>query len=424
MSHGSRGVLRNAAALLIGRALGQIVRAVAVLWAAAHLGPGGWGVFGYLVASLDIFKVLTNFGLDTAAIRAFALSRDAPRATERAVATLKVGTAALGFVLVAIVALLASGYQGYRGWMILLGVTLLPQAFTATLTARFQAEHAMERLIVVQIVTGVVYLGAVYLLVHAGSGVGGFIVLLVVLELVSLLATFGIWRRTFARAAATATSAARGFRATLAPLVRQAVPLGAVELLSMVYSRLGVFLLEHFHGHDATGRFYAAMKIADPLVIIGGAIAISALPVLSRLAAEHRTRDVVRLFVRYSVGSAVLACVLAAIVSFYSADVLRLLRPQYVAGAPALSALAWATAFMLQNQLSSTVLYAYGKFHYVAACAAFNLLVCIALGLWLVPMWGVAGAGLAALGTEGLNAIVQLTLVAKVLRAARKGALA
>jgi O-antigen/teichoic acid export membrane protein len=66
---------------------------------------------------------------------------------------------------------------------------------------------------------------------------------------------------------------------------------------------------------------------------------------------------------------------------------------------------------MFQNQLSTSMINSFGKFHYVTGVAAANLCVYLCLGLYLIPRLGTLGAGLATLGTEGLNALIQLTLV-------------
>jgi O-antigen/teichoic acid export membrane protein len=71
---------------------------------------------------------------------------------------------------------------------------------------------------------------------------------------------------------------------------------------------------------------------------------------------------------------------------------------------------------MVQNQLSSTVIHASGRYHVVTACSAVNLLIYLGLAFLLVPRLGPLGAALATLGTESTNAVVQLMLVRRWIR--------
>jgi len=92
------------------------------------------------------------------------------------------------------------------------------------------------------------------------------------------------------------------------------------------------------------------------------------------------------------------------------------IQPEYGGASGALTALAWATVFMFQNQLSTSVINAFGKFHYVTVICAINLAVFLALSYRLVPGFGATGAALSLLGTEGFNAVLQLATVSALLK--------
>ncbi len=411
-------VLRNAFASLIGRKLGAILRAVATLQMAAYLGAKGWGLFGVLVAAFDVFRVLTSLGLDTAGVRSAALRQRTQPELIRIILWVKTASCAIGVCVVAVLGLAVPSWIEQRWLLLLLALGLFPQAYAGTLTVRFQAAHAMERLIPVQVGVSAIYLAAVQLLIHQQVGIGGFIALGVVADYLTLWFTWAIGRWTWTPDLELGVLGSAAEEATWPSTMRvvlAGLPLGLVEVIVMIYSRLGIFLLQRSGGVAAVGHYYAAYKIAEPLVVVGGILALSALPVLSRLASQHRIKELRDMFVRYSLRSALLSCTLAAVVSIWSEQVLHWLNPEFAAGAGALSALAWAAAFMFQNQISGVVFYAFGKYHWVAGCAAFNLVVYVTLGLSLIPRLGPTGAGLATLGTEGLNTVITLCGVAWLL---------
>ncbi len=413
----SERVLRNTGAILAGRLGGQGLRLLAMLRAAAHLDAAGFGVLGYVVSSLEVFRVLASFGLETVTVRALALGQPPPQVLMRRLFLIKTGTAVLAFLLLVGLTFAVDSLAERRSLVLLLGTALLPQALGATLTSRLLAAHAMERLVPYTIVTGAVQLVAVHLAAEAGLGVGAFIAILAAVEYLSLgavaLANRGVgpFREGQALPAPIPPAAEAAPRPVTRALLRQALPLAALELVVIVYSRLGVFFVERQAGLPAVGRYYAALRLTEPLVAAGAALAVSLLPVFARLIASGDAATLSRRFRRTSLLATGSAAGVAAILSLIAEPLLAMIRPEYAAAAGVLRVLAWAAVPMVQNQLSSTVIHASGRYHVVTACSTVNLGVFLGLAFLLVPRFGPLGAALATLGTESLNAVVQLSLV-------------
>ena len=404
-------VLRNTGAILAGRLGGQGLRLLAMLRAAAHLDAAGFGVLGYVVSSLEIFRVLASFGLETVTVRALALGQPPPRVLMRRLFIIKTGTAVLAFLLLAGLTFAVDSLGERRNLVLLLGTALLPQAYGATLTSRLLAAHAMERLVPYTIAAGAVHLLLVHLAAEAGLGVGAFVAILAAIEYLNLGAVALANRRL-----GPLPDSRTPVHNLTAPLLRQALPLAALELLVIVYSRLGVFFVEREAGLPAVGRYYAALRLTEPLVAAGAALAVTLLPVFARLIADGNAHALIYRFRRTSYLATGGAAMVAAILSLVAAPLLTLIRPEYAAAAGVLRALAWAAVPMVQNQLSSTMIHASGRYHVVTACSAVNLLIYLGLAFLLVPRLGPLGAALATLGTESTNAVVQLTLVRRFLQ--------
>lgn len=410
------GVLRNAGAILISRFTGMALRTVGVLVAAAHLGAEGWGLLGFLSSSLEVFRVLASFGMDTASIRFVSLARDEAGRTVGRLFALKAATSVLAYLALVAVAFATPAYRDRAPLLLLLGIGLFPQTLGTTLQARFQAEHAMARLIPVQFVQGLLYVGGVLVLKQRGAGVWQFLVLTVLLDFAQFVATFTIARRTWPDA--LAASAIRFVPSFARTILVPSLSLGLLELIVMLYSRLNVYFLERTGGLVAVGQYYAALRVSEPLLMVAGALAMSSYPVLSKLVDARQYGEVGEMFRRYSLRAAAVTLVIATGMSALSRPILMFVKPEFAGGAGALSALAFATAFMFQNQLSSVVLHSFGKFHYVTACAVLNLCVFLTSAAILVPRFGPTGGGLTTLVTEGVNTLVQLVLVTVVLRRA------
>ena len=413
-------VMRNAGAILAARAIGNVFRLGAAFKAAAYLGSNAWGLFGRLISSLEIMRVLTNFGLDTVSIRTVALGRRSPSTVVANLLGIKTIMAAVGLLVVIALTMLLDRWGEQRWLLMALGLGLFPQAYASSLMVRFQASHTMERLVPVEAVTGGIYLGGVYLVALLGLGVGAVVGVHVTWEFLTVMLVALVWRLSWGGGLLSRGGGAPLWDRELAwRIFREGVPLGLLELIVMLYSRLGIFLLEEYGGLGAVGQYYTAFKVSEPLLAVAGAIAISALPVLSRLAEDRKLDELRGMFVRYSLRSAMLSCAVAGVVSLLSVWGLSLIKAEYSAAAPALQALVWATVFMFQNQLSSAVINAFGKFHYLTIFACLNLVVFTICGFTLVPRMGPTGAALSTLVTEGINCLVQLVTVTWLVRRAR-----
>ncbi|MFH1130644.1 MAG: polysaccharide biosynthesis C-terminal domain-containing protein, partial [Pseudomonadota bacterium] len=198
-------------------------------------------------------------------------------------------------------------------------------------------------------------------------------------------------------------------------LFRQGIPVGLLMVIVVFYSRLAIFFLERFSGLEAVGQYFIAIRICEPLLAVASALSTSAFPVLSRLAEKKDANTLKRLFQKYSIRSLLLSAGVALLLTIFANRLLYLIKPDYVAATDALIALCWASVFMFQNQISSTVINSFGKYHYVTIFAAVNLCVFLTLSLNLIPSMGPTGAGLSTLGTEGINTIMQLITVSVML---------
>jgi O-antigen/teichoic acid export membrane protein len=69
---------------------------------------------------------------------------------------------------------------------------------------------------------------------------------------------------------------------TLQPLVREALPMGALLVTFSIYNKLDILLLRHFQGDQAVGFYSLAYSIHDNLVMGAAFFMTSVFPILSR----------------------------------------------------------------------------------------------------------------------------------------------
>jgi O-antigen/teichoic acid export membrane protein len=173
-------------------------------------------------------------------------------------------------------------------------------------------------------------------------------------------------------------------------------PIGLGIVLSALYFRVDVLLLEWWTGTRAVGQYNAVFRIVEALRLFPAAVIAVQLPTLSR---ANDLRPVVRI----ASGLTAIA-IAAAILLWVVADrVLAVLYgPAFGPAAPAFRILALAFPLLSMNYaLTHQVILWNRQRTYAAVCAtalAFNVLV----NAWLIPSFAIEGAAWATLGTEAV----------------------
>jgi len=210
--------------------------------------------------------------------------------------------------------------------------------------------------------------------------------------------------RSFARASAPAGRRATAAAAPMGappPHVfastafrRDIWPIGAGIVLSAVYFRVDVFLVQLWSGTEAVGLYNAAFRVVDALRLFPAAVIAVILPSLCRAA---DLRPLAR-----TAAPVTLSAVAIAAVLWMAADVLipALYHERYAAAIPAFRILLLAFPLMSLNMALTHQLIGWeGQRAFAALCAAalaFNL----ALNARLIPAWSIDGAAWTTLATE------------------------
>ena len=187
--------------------------------------------------------------------------------------------------------------------------------------------------------------------------------------------------------AATAVPVAREF-------VRDVMPIGAGIVLSALYFRIDVLLVELWAGTEAVARYNAVFRIVEALRLFPAAALAVALPALCR---ARDLRPLVRLSTSIAAASAA-----AAVPLWFAAGwiVPTLFGPHYVSAVPAFRILLLSLPLLSLNYaLTHQVIGWDGQRAYAVVCAV-ALVGNVLLNARLIPMWSIDGAAWATLGTE------------------------
>jgi O-antigen/teichoic acid export membrane protein len=173
-------------------------------------------------------------------------------------------------------------------------------------------------------------------------------------------------------------------------------PIGIGVLLSALYFRIDVFLIERWAGTVQVGVYNAVFRIVDALRLFPAAVLAVALPELCRAGDE---RAMLRVAARLTSAA---AC--TGIVLWWTAPILvpALYGPAFASGVPAFRVLLLSFPLMALNYVLTYQLLGWHGQRAYAIISAAALCWNVAVNWRLIPALGITGAAWTTLSTEGL----------------------
>jgi O-antigen/teichoic acid export membrane protein len=403
----SMRIARNAISMLVSDASGEVLVTYAVALAALSLGPAGFGVLSAGQAFMDPFDALAGFGLSSIAITFSARRRGCDGTLRGTMLGLRGGFAAIG-ALTAVLSAIVLGRRELVPLLLVLSIATMGAPVAQTAVLPFQYEQSMHRLIALPTLASVVRLGLAYLAFFYYRTPLGFIIAVagaaISLNLLQAFAAHRYYPVKFK------------FDKQLArDLLAAAWPAAVLEVVGMFYLRGSYFLLGSA-GADALGQYAAADKLVRPFITVSSAIVASSLPTVATIAADHQYERLQRIYYKaiLRATSALIPIVIAA--SFAVPWGLARFAPAYLPAIGPFRILVFGGMFMFLNQISCTFIIGMGRFRTIMFIALGNMAIYFSLAAYLVPRYSASGAAAATSLMEGINTVVQLMAVRRIIQ--------
>jgi O-antigen/teichoic acid export membrane protein len=171
-------------------------------------------------------------------------------------------------------------------------------------------------------------------------------------------------------------------------------PIGLGIVLSAVYFRVDVLLVEMWSGIEAVARYNAVFRVIDALRLFPAAVLAVVLPALCRTGGFGPLARIAAAVTAFGV----------AVAAFLWASagwlVPLLFGAPYADAAYTFRILALSFPLLSLNLALTHQLVAWNRQRTYAAICAVALVVNLLLNAWLIPVWSIDGAAWATLGTE------------------------
>jgi len=182
----------------------------------------------------------------------------------------------------------------------------------------------------------------------------------------------------------------------LQEFVCDVAPIGAAVVLSALYFRIDVFLLEAWQGTQTVGLYNAVFRLIEALRLFPAALVAVMLPTLVRATGPAP-------LLRMAAALTAFGAVVAVAAGLAAGALIPLLYGDaFAEGVPAFRILAMAFPLMSLNYaLTHQVIGWNGHRAYAVLCLG-ALVFNVALNARLIPLWSLNGAAWSTLATEGL----------------------
>jgi O-antigen/teichoic acid export membrane protein len=387
--------LRNTALILIVRIVSRIVALIAVILVSRFLGSTQFGEMQTAVTYGGLIGTLTDMGFSALYIREGARHTDQLARYWNNIASVKLVGAVIGIPLL-------------LGALYVAGVTsLFLPAFAILVLSGYQlllrnTLYAMQQLtfeIIEIIPETLIVLALVLVGMNAHADAGWF------------LWTYAI-SYAFACVYFGVVLIGKGVLrpgisfepGLLLPWVRVAIPLGITFIITTVYFKVDVPILQRFRPYAEVGWYTLAYKPFEALLFIPFALRSVVFPVLS---VYHRRSPgrVLPVSEKFFKALVILGWPITVGI-FMLAPQFDILLGMYPQSGPALQILALAIVFMFADNTFAATLNAIDKQNVFAFVAMVGLVVNVGVNLVVIPRYGYLGASWAVVVTEAALVVV------------------
>jgi len=382
---------------------------------ARYLGAGGYGLYTWSQAVVDVLSVATLFGCDQAVMRAVSLDRaSAARAVGSALRVVVLSGLAMFAVVYAAAPLIAAAQHKPELVAPLRCLAIVPLLYhvSTVLLVATQAAGIMRYMfwarsvaqpIVLLVVTGIA--------LRAGAGPAGAACAVAIGMGATAIASAAFYARAFALGPAVRAALSGALDREV---LRVAFPLALAGMLWAVAARVDSFFLGHYASAEDLGAYAACVLYATSITQLRGAFEPTTSALVAPAIARGDARGLGGAIQRQTRWLSLLALPLAALFVGFGDPLLRVFGHAFTEGRAALAALAIGHVANALALASFTIPLS-GHARATTMVAAIVVVVQSVACVVLVPRWGVLGAAIAMSAGLVMAQVAQNVIAAKLL---------
>ena len=400
----SKNIIFKAIAEILSRAIYLFF----FVFMARKLGSSDFGLFSFAFSLTGIFAVLIDPGLNIFYVREVSKDRSLADVYACNILTFKLLLSGLSFALLCL-SLAALGYdnQTFRV-AVLMGVLLI---FNGFLDFFVSISNAFERMDIEAFlkVTNKLLLSVFGILALVfGCGIVGMIDWMIFSGFISLMLGYFVLRKLVSNFILLVDWH------LLKKIFLNSMPMALTIVFTMIYFRIDVVMLSLFKVNNSHIGFYSAsVKLIEVLNIVPAIIVGGLFPIMSSYSEKFKS-EFESLFKRTYQLLLVLIIPIVIITTLFSSEIINIIYgSSYTSSVTVLSILIWTSLFIFPNFLMTNIVIITNNqklnIVYSLTCLALNVI----LNLFLIPSYGIIGAGIATVATDLTLFILTSTFAVK-----------
>lgn len=407
---------RNSGVLFAGNFLNSVLAMVAVIFVSRALGPENFGILAVYNAVNTTLIGLTNFGLDTAAIKLISSHLETNRrhaaVIMKAVFWLEMASGVIIIVAGLLFAPLIAQALGGKQLTFAVQLAFLASAFgsaAAFIGPFFVAYQRFVANALVGLIGGVLRVALILVLVfsvglHLDNVLWTYTLVPIVFFLAGLALTPKDWMIKTTREEDKAAH-------------KEIFHFSKWILLSYVATvltgRIDVFFLTRFKGTAEVGLYAAAIQLCSVMPIIVGAISTALLPQISRYTKRVQFVSYVK---KVTLGAFLLTLAILPVFFWGQAIIELIFGAKYNGSFSAFKIMLAGYLIALFVNPISLVMYGLNKPSKLTLVNYVQMVVSFTLNLLLIPLWGIDGAATAFLVVNLIGGVASLYYALRSIR--------
>jgi O-antigen/teichoic acid export membrane protein len=401
--------LKNTSIVFAVEVISRLLTVLFFIYAARVMGVKGFGDFSYALAIMMIVSVISDFGVSNLLVKMSAQSASIDKnfwayTVFRVIITI----AAVLFVTVYLYTSKAGKDVLY--FSMLMGVGMVFGCYGQNVGFVFRGLNRMHMDGIIRVSMSFITVLIGVLALRFGLGLIGIGYAYLIAYVFSSFIAFGINKKT---------GVIRFFQSVsyndYMYLIKASVPFFVWLLLSVIYSRADIILLQHMRGSSEVGLYSAAGRIIDAVMIIPMGVYMGILPILSSAMAGQdigAVESISHLVIKYLT---YLGIFIACYIAFNSDKVIEVLYSsrQYKGAILPLQILILSTVASFIYIVLVAIIVSGRSPHLTAWLASITTGLNVILNFVVIPKWGVLGASTVRLITELIGLILLVAYVGK-----------
>ncbi|MBI3802780.1 MAG: flippase [Nitrospirae bacterium] len=400
-------IVENTMVMVFLKGLTGIARVFLFLLIARQFGPAEFGVFSLVYAFVEIFRSLSDLGVDTVLIRRLSRQQGAVEALIGNAFALKCLFATGGYLIALISFSFLYPDIGGRPFLLILATTIYTTLLINLFNTYFQAKLRLIEAALGHIISALSYILLTLIILRGGGSLLLICFIVPVTELANLIILFKIYGR-YGRVRPQFQSA------VARELIGESLPVGLSVMMIVIYMRMDQLLLGWFQGTTAVGEYAAAFRITEPFMLIFTSLSLSLYASLSSPSGDFFQKGSRRIVSKVLMVTFLSTLSVASLLSFYARPLIGWVVTPSDRVTLVLMILSGSIVFKSINAMLTAIINSLGKYRVVTAVAAGNLLINSILGFVLIPRYSMIGAAIAVVVTEAINTAIQSIYVFKI----------